>query len=189
MFTGIIEEVGIILTQKRKSNAYELQIKAQKVLEGTKLGDSICVDGVCLTVTQIDKQEFRADVMLATWKATTMKNIRTGNNVNLERAVAVGDRLGGHIVQGHVDGLGKVKQLINNGREYKLEISASKELEPYIISKGSIAINGISLTIQSVKPGSFSTAIIPHTVKSTNLQSLRVGMEVNLETDVLIRKR
>ncbi|MFC1478279.1 riboflavin synthase [Candidatus Margulisiibacteriota bacterium] len=189
MFTGIIEETGIVLAKKRKSDAYELQIKAQKVIEDTKIGDSICVDGVCLTVTHIDKQGFRADVMLATWQATTMKNIRTGNKVNLERALAAGGRLGGHIVQGHVDGLGRVKQLINNGREYKLEISAPQELETYIVPKGSISINGISLTIQEVKRGSFSTAIIPHTVKSTNLQSLRVGMEVNLETDVLLRKR
>lgn len=188
MFTGIIEETGNLLSKIRKSAVVECCFKASKVLENTKIGDSICVEGVCLTVTKLDQKSFTVQVMLKTWESTTLKHWRVGQLVNLERALLVGDRLDGHLVQGHVDGVGKVKRLLKTSKVFEIEIAPPAQCKTFIVPKGSIAINGVSLTVQDVKPGSFTVAIIPHTAKETTLQVLRTGSLVNLETDVLLRK-
>jgi len=188
MFTGLIEETGTVIAKIRKPDAVELQIKANAVLSGSKIGHSICVDGVCLTVTGLNHSSFKAEVMSATWESTTLKQFRVGRKANLERALSVGDRLGGHVVQGHVNGVGNVKRLVKTGKQFELEVSIPLGCEPEIVPKGSIAINGISLTIQDVKRHSFSTLIIPHTAQETTLGDLRVGSNVNLETDVFLRK-
>jgi len=188
MFTGIIEETGTLLSKIRKSDAVECCFKASTVLEGTKIGDSISVEGVCLTVTKLNQKSFTVQVMLQTWDSTTLKHWRVGQIVNLERALLVGDRLDGHIVQGHVDGVGKVKRLLKTSKVFEIEIAAPVQCKTFIVPKGSISINGVSLTVQDVKPGSFTVAIIPHTAKETTLQTLRTGSLVNLETDVLLRK-
>jgi riboflavin synthase len=162
-------------------------IKAEKVFSGTKPGDSICVDGVCLTVAKFVPGAFVAQIMLVTWKETTLKKLRIGSKLNLERALALGDRLGGHIVQGHVDGIGKVKRVLKSTKLMKLEITAPVKLKKLIAPKGSIAINGVSLTVQDIKGSAFTVGIIPHTAKETNLPALHAGSEVNLETDILLR--
>jgi riboflavin synthase len=187
MFTGIIEETGTLVSRKLTARGWEVLIKAKKVLAGTKLGDSICVDGVCLTVAKLVPGAFAAQIMPATGKETTLKKLRISSKLNLERALAVGDRLGGHIVQGHVDGIGKVKRAVKSTKLMKLEITAPAKLRKFIVPKGSIAINGVSLTVQDIKGNAFTVGIIPHTAKETNLMTLRAGSEVNLETDVLLR--
>ena len=187
MFTGIIEETGSLLSKIRKSDAVECCFKALKVLEGTKIGDSISVEGVCLTVTKLDQKSFTVQVMLKTWNSTNLKHWRVGQLVNLERALLVGDRLDGHVVQGHVDGVGKVKRLVKTSKVFEIEIATPAQCKTYIVPKGSIALNGVSLTVQDVKTGCFTVALIPHTAKLTTLQNLRTGSLVNIETDVLLR--
>lgn len=188
MFTGIIEEIGTLLSKIRRADVVSCSFKASKVLEGTKVGDSIAVDGVCLTVTELNSKNFSAQVMTQTWTSTSLKYWRIGQLVNLERALVVGDRLDGHIVQGHVEGVGKVKRILKTSKAYNLEIAPPAQCKTFIVPKGSIAINGVSLTVQAVRPSSFTVAIIPHTTKVTTLQSLRTGSLLNLETDVLHRK-
>jgi len=183
MFTGLIEETGMLLTKLRQRGVYSLTIRANLVCDGTKIGDSICVDGVCLTVTVAGRDRFSAEVMDATWNQTTLKRLRVGQALNLERALAVGDRLGGHIVSGHVHGVGVVRKMIKAAGKLELEIQPPPALLKQLTHKGSIAINGVSLTIQKITAGRFTTAIIPHTAKSTTLGTLRIGASVNLETD------
>ena len=183
MFTGIIEELGKVI---RLSDS-QITISAQTVLNGTKIGDSIAVNGVCLTVIRIDKTSFDADISPETKRITTLKNLRTGSAVNLERALAADGRFGGHIVSGHIDGTGRSKYIKKDGDFYNIGIELPYELSKYVAKKGSIAVNGISLTIAGIDENLIEIAVIPHTFENTNLKDLNIGDYVNIETDILAK--
>ena len=183
MFTGIIEEIGVIqsITQNK------LSIECNTVLEGVKLGDSIAVNGVCLTVVKIFSKGFVADVSPETLKVTTLGCLGVADIVNLERAMKADGRFGGHIVSGHVDGKGNFISCKKKNEFYEIIIELTPELSKYVIKKGSIAINGISLTIAEIKNNSILVAIIPHTYENTNLKSLKSGNYVNIEVDIFAK--
>ncbi|WP_300624567.1 riboflavin synthase [uncultured Megasphaera sp.] len=185
MFTGIIEELGTVGQMDRRPDSIKLTIQARKVLEGTQLGDSIAVNGVCLTVTSMTDSSFTADVMHETMRRSSLSDIKSGSKVNLERAMQVGGRLGGHIVSGHIDGVGHIARIASDGIARVITISIPKDMEPFIVEKGSIAIDGISLTVVSVGNSQFSVSIIPHTMAHTTLIDKHPGAVVNLETDVI----
>ena len=185
MFTGIIEELGTVGQMDRRPDSIKLTIQARKVLEGTQLGDSIAVNGVCLTVTSMTDSSFTADVMHETMRRSSLSDIKSGSKVNLERAMQVGGRLGGHIVSGHIDGVGHIARIAFDGIARVITISIPKDMEPFIVEKGSIAIDGISLTVVSVGNSQFSVSIIPHTMAHTTLIDKHPGAVVNLETDVI----
>ena len=187
MFTGIIEEVGQIVAIKPIHNGKELQIRAQTVLEGTRPGDSIAVDGVCLTVTSLGSHSFHAQAVGETLEKTTLGGIQQGAYVNLERALAVGDRIGGHFVQGHVNTTGRIRTLRKRGDNYLLEVEIPPPHLKYIIREGSIAINGISLTVAHLQETIVGINIIPHTMTHTNLQYLHPGDPVNIEVDLIAK--
>ncbi len=185
MFTGIIEELGTVAGIDRRPDSIRLTIAAHIVLEDTKLGDSIAVNGVCLTVTNLTDASFTADVMHETMKRSSLRDIRSGSAVNLERAMQLGGRLGGHIVSGHVDGIGHIARIASDGIAKVITIAVPKDMEPFIVEKGSIAIDGISLTVVSVGSSQFSVSIIPHTMAHTTLIDKHPGAIVNLETDMI----
>lgn len=185
MFTGIIEEVGTVKAVKRSGTSSFIEIQAKKVLEDVHLGDSIAVNGVCLTVTHCDGSIFRADVMNETLSRSSLGSLTTGSLVNLERAMAADGRFGGHIVSGHIDGTGTVSDIRNDGIAVWYTITAPPELLRYIVEKGSIAIDGISLTVAKVTDTSFSVSIIPHTAAQTILGTKKTGDMVNLENDII----
>ncbi len=185
MFTGIIEEIGILSSITALGNGVELNIKAHSVLESTKIGDSIAVNGICLTVVSIDTGNFKVQVVKETVNRTSLVEWRSGQQVNLERALLASGRLDGHFVQGHVDGTGLVVKVESQNPGFLLTITPLKELQKFIIQKGSIAVDGVSLTVASKSSDKFSIAIIPHTSKETTLVNLKPGMKVNLETDIL----
>ncbi len=194
MFTGIIEETGTIDRIEKGGRSARLRIKCRKVLEGTRVGDSISVNGVCLTATGVDADGFTADVMDETVRRSSLSRLTSGSRVNLERAMPADGRFGGHIVAGHVDGLGTIRDII------KEEMAVVYRIEPgdnnggsdgndgllrYIVSKGSIAIDGISLTVASVDDTGFTVSIIPHTISETTLHEKKIGDIVNIETDII----
>ncbi|WP_210365805.1 riboflavin synthase [Bacillus sp. REN3] len=185
MFTGIIEEIGSISNIQHTGESFVLSIEATKVLADVRLGDSIAVNGVCLTVTSFTKNRFTVDVMPETVKATSLKDVKRGSKVNLERAMAAGGRFGGHFVAGHVDGVGviKSKKKLENAVYY--EIEAEQELLKYIILKGSVAVDGTSLTVFGVSEGSFTLSLIPHTLAETVLGFKEPGDIVNIECDMI----
>jgi len=185
IFTGIIEEVGEIKKVEVTSDSRVFTIKCHQVLEGTKIGDSIATNGVCLTVTSMSNDHFCADVMNETLKVSTLSDFKNGARVNLERALKVGDRLGGHMVSGHVDGVGNLKSKTKVGNAFILVFKAPRHVCDYIIKKGSITIEGISLTVVDVKLEEFSVSIIPHTLEETNLGLKILGDQVNLECDLV----
>lgn len=185
MFTGIIEEVGQIAQIKKQGEFAVVTIKAKKVLTDVQLGDSIAVNGVCLTVTSFTKEQFTADVMSETLKRTSLGELSLNSPVNLERAMAANGRFGGHIVSGHIDGTGTVAEITPADNATWYCINASPKLLRYIIEKGSITIDGISLTVVDVNEQSFRVSIIPHTIKETNLGSKKIGSLVNLENDIV----
>lgn len=185
MFTGIIEEVGTVKAVKRSGTSSFIEIQAKKVLEDVHLGDSIAVNGVCLTVTHFGGGVFRADVMNETLSRSSLGSLTSGSPVNLERAMAAGGRFGGHIVSGHIDGTGTVSDIKNDGIAVWYTIAAPRELLRYIVEKGSIAIDGISLTVAKVTDTSFSVSIIPHTAAQTILGTKKIGDTVNLENDII----
>ena len=185
MFTGIIEEIGIIQAVHHGPASSLLTIRAEKVLEDVKDGDSIAVNGVCLTVTSHGSSYFTADVMHETLNRSSLGNLRQGSQVNLERAMAAGSRFGGHIVSGHIDGIGTVSAIRQDDIAVWYTISASPSILRYIIEKGSIAIDGISLTVATVTDIDFSVSIIPHTAAQTTLSRRKSGDIVNLENDVI----
>ena len=182
MFTGIIEEIG---TVKKISLSGSLEIGAKKVLEGTKIGDSIAVNGVCLTVTSLSSSTFTADIMAETVRRSSLGSLSSGSGVNLERAMAADGRFGGHLVSGHIDGTGKIARLQKEENAVWVHISAGKEILALIVEKGSIAIDGISLTVASVSDSEFAVSIIPHTASETTLLSKKAGDIVNLENDIV----
>ncbi|WP_227763930.1 riboflavin synthase [Zhaonella formicivorans] len=187
MFTGIIEELGTVLEAKRLQSKNYLRIQASLVLEGTKLGDSIAVNGVCLTVVSLDKSSFTVDVMPETYRKTTLEKLSPGDKVNLERAMSAQGRFGGHFVSGHVDSTGEILTIAREENAVLLEIGAPPSTMRYIVEKGSIAVEGISLTVAKVDEKSFWLSLIPHTYALTNLQYKRKGSQLNLETDMLAK--
>ena len=187
MFTGIIEETGRIRQISRGSKSVKLGIEASKVLEDTKVGDSISTNGICLTVVGMDGRSFTVDVMAETLRMTSLNKLTTGSRVNLERALRLSDRLGGHLLSGHVDGLGVIGKITTEEIARVISIDTKPELLRYIVAKGSIAIDGISLTVVAVDERSFSVSIIPHTATVTTLLDKQPGDTVNLETDMIAK--
>ncbi len=184
MFTGIVEEIGYIKGIQRSSKSVCLTIAASLVLDDVKLGDSIATNGVCLTVTEFTKDSFVADVMPETMFRSNLGDQKAGSRVNLERALRFGDRLGGHLVSGHIDGTGSIIGKNKDDNAIWIHIGAPPEIIKYIIQKGSVAIDGISLTVAYVDNESFKVSIIPHTQDETTLVSLKEGARVNLENDM-----
>jgi riboflavin synthase len=187
MFTGLIEEVGMVRRLDRSQQGSRLSIAARRVLEGTKLGDSIAVSGACLTVVGLDAVGFTVECMPETLAHTTLGEARPGTMVNLERSVPVDGRLGGHLVLGHVDDVGEILEVRRTGIAWEVRISLPEALAGCVAPKGSIAVDGISLTVIEVTEAAFTVGIIPHTLQATTLGSARVGQRVNLEADVLAR--
>lgn len=187
IFTGIIEELGKVVLLEPGSRSYKIRVQAHKVLEDVKIGDSIAVNGVCLTVITFDSNSFTADVMPETVSKTTIRYLGYGEPVNLERALRLSDRLGGHLVQGHVDAVGKIMQKENLDIAILFRIQAPDSLLKYAVPKGSIAIDGISLTLVDVFADSFTVSLIPHTAMQTILGSKKTGDLVNLESDIIGR--
>ncbi len=188
MFTGIIEAVGSIESITPRSGDVELVINTADLdMSDVALGDSIAVSGVCLTAVHYTDHSFQADVSNETLSKSTLSQAKVGTTVNLEKALRLGDRLGGHLVSGHVDGIGEVTNRTQDSRSWRFEIEPPKTLLKYIAAKGSITIDGISLTVNKVVNNRFDVNIVPHTLQCTTMQSLLVGDPVNLEIDVLAR--
>lgn len=185
MFTGIIEEVGIVTQITHLKNSAALTICANKVLEGAKVGDSIAVNGICLTVTSLTNNSFTADVIHETLNRSSLAQLTSKTHVNLERAMAANGRFGGHIVSGHVDGIGTITNIRRDSIAIWFTIQTTPELMRYIVEKGSITIDGISLTVAKVGKTDFSISAIPHTVAQTVLSKRQIGSIVNLETDII----
>lgn len=187
MFTGLVEETGGIRSVRRAGRSLHLTVSARAVLEGTRVGDSIAVNGVCLTVVRLESDAFTADVMPETYQKTNLAQLPAGAQVNLERTMALGDRFGGHIMQGHVDGVGTIKSLRQEEIAWWVTVTAGPDLLRYIVPKGSIAIDGISLTVVEVQPDGFTVSLIPHTWSVTAMRGRKVGDMVNLEVDILAK--
>ncbi|MGI6451988.1 MAG: riboflavin synthase [Syntrophomonadaceae bacterium] len=187
MFTGIIEEIGTINHIKPGSKSIQINIKAQKVLSDLVIGDSVAVNGVCLTAVEIANDFFIADVMPETLSKTTLRYLKTGSPVNLERALRLSDRLGGHIVQGHVDAVGIIMQKEKLDIAIIFRIQAPPEILRYTVPKGSIAVDGVSLTVVDVFKDAFTVSLIPHTAHLTILGNKNAGDRVNLESDIIGR--
>lgn len=185
MFTGIVEEKGTIKRISLQGESGEIEIAAKTVLECTKIGDSIAVNGICLTVTALKNDGFCADIMAQTVRMSGMKNAKSGDKVNLERAMEAGGRFGGHIVSGHIDGTGVVESLKPEGNAVWVTIRPPKDILKLIVEKGSITIDGISLTVAYVDDSVFKVSVIPHTGEETTLLSLKPGDSVNLENDII----
>jgi len=184
MFTGLIEEVGKVEAVQKRADGLQIKVKAKKVLEDVKTGDSIAVNGVCLTVISFDDKSVSFDVSNETVSRTTFKNVQIGEAVNLERALKVSDRLGGHIVQGHVDTTATIVEMTNLGQHTKLGVKVPSVYTPLVVEKGSIAIDGISLTVNQILQDTVFINIIPHTFENTNLKYKKIGNEVNVEFDI-----
>ena len=187
MFTGIIEEIGTIQSVKRSQSSLTLEIAGTVIFDDLRIGDSVAVNGVCLTATTIGAERFTADVMPESVKMTTLLNLSTGSKVNLERAMSANGRLGGHVVAGHVDGQGKIIGKDHVGNSIVFRIATDDAILHYVIYKGSITVDGASLTVSKVGTGWFEISIIPHTIGNTILQYATIGTTVNLETDIFGR--
>ena len=185
MFTGIVEETGVIRGIRKNRESAVVSVEAGKVLEDLKIGDSVAVNGVCLTVVGFFPGGFGADVMHETLDRSTLGSLKPGSRVNLERAMAADGRFGGHIVAGHVDGRGTVRKIERDDNALWYTIGTGREILRYVVEKGSIAIDGISLTVAKVSEESFQVSVIPHTARKTVLQDRKPGDQVNLETDVI----
>lgn len=185
MFTGIIEEIGSIAAIKKGGSETRLVIEGEKIFGDLKTGDSVAVNGVCLTAAEISGRTFTADVMNETLNRSSLAALKPGSHVNLERAMAADGRFGGHIVAGHVDGTGTIKAVNRDGNAVWYTVSADSSIMRYIVEKGSVAIDGISLTVAKVTADSFSVSIIPHTAEETVLSEKKCGDIVNLENDIV----
>jgi riboflavin synthase len=183
MFTGIVEEIGKV----RAASTGQLTVYAQKVLGETKLGDSVAVNGVCLTVTALSTDSFSADVMPETLRRTNLGTLRAGDEVNLERPLAIGGRFGGHFVQGHIDGVGRLRSVAPEGEALLLGFETVQEIMRYIVEKGFIAVDGVSLTVVQYKSDSFNVSLVGYTRENTILGNRRPGDMVNLEVDILAK--
>jgi riboflavin synthase len=185
MFTGIVEEIGHVRSIQHGSQSARLVIQARKVLENTRIGDSIAINGICLTVTGLAADSFTADVMPETLRRTSLGQLTSHSPVNLERALCLGDRLGGHLVSGHIDGTVKLVKKQREGNAIPLRISAEPGLLRYIIAKGSVTLDGVSLTVTTVDTTSFAVSLIPHTAGETTLGERVVGDVINIECDMI----
>lgn len=185
MFTGIVEETGTLRSLSRGSKSCVIHVQCSTVLEDTRIGDSIAVNGICLTVTSMESGGFTADVMNETLSRSSLAQTRPGDPVNLERAMAANGRFGGHIVSGHIDGTGIIRKIRDDDNAVWYTVEAPPEILRYVVEKGSIAIDGISLTVARVDDRSFQVSVIPHTRAVTALSSRRVGSPVNLENDIV----
>jgi riboflavin synthase len=187
MFTGIIVEVGEVASLERRGAGARLRVKASGVSAGMRVGDSVAVEGACLTAASVGEGYFEADLSPETVAATTLGDLRPGDAVNLELPTPAGAPLGGHFVQGHVDGTGTVKELAGSGDAYTLRVAVPPNLARYVVEKGSVAVAGISLTAVDVRDGEFGAAVIPHTYENTTLKRRRPGSRVNVEVDVIAK--
>lgn len=187
MFTGLVEEVGTVDTRTDLDGAAVLAVSAATVVQGLRPGDSVAVAGTCLTVTELHTNGFTADVMPETLRRTTLGELRPGDPVNLERAVRAGGRLGGHVVQGHVDGVGAVLERRPGPRWDEVDLTLPADLARYVVEKGSIAVEGVSLTVTWAADAAFGVALVPTTLARTTLGALASGRRVNLEVDVLAK--
>ena len=187
MFTGIVEETGTVISLRRGARSFTLTVAAHKVLEDTQIGDSIATNGVCLTVTKKSGETFSADVMPETVERSSLRELTAGASVNLERALTPTSRLGGHLVTGHVDGTGRIIDLLADDNALWLTIECPSALLRHIVEKGSITVQGVSLTVARVSETSFSVSLIPHTLGATTLHNARRGDMVNLETDIIAK--
>jgi riboflavin synthase len=187
MFTGIVEEIGAVESLTREGDAATLRVSCQVVLDGTQVGDSISVSGCCVTVTALGAAAFTADLMGETLDRTALGGLDAGASVNLERALPAGGRIGGHVVQGHVDGVGRVIAVDDRGSWTSMRVSLPRPIAPYVAEKGSIAIDGVSLTVTAVDTDAFEVGLIPHTLAVTTLGRAGVGDPVNLEADVIAK--
>lgn len=185
MFTGIVEELGIIRKISISGHSGSITIEASKVLEGTRIGDSIAVNGICLTVTSMASDSFTADIMAETVRRSSLKGAVSGDKVNLERAMAADGRFGGHIVSGHVDGTGTIINMHREENAVWVTISAEPSIMKFIVEKGSVCLDGISLTVAKVGATDFSVSVIPHTGEETTLLRKKVGSPINIENDVV----
>lgn len=185
MFTGIVEEIGEIESVTKTSDSYVIKISADKVLDGTAEGDSIAVNGLCLTATSIQNGAFTADVMPESLRRSSLAGLKKGDSVNLERALSLSSRLGGHIVSGHIDGVGTIVKYKNEGNAVWITVKAPENVMRYVVEKGSVAIDGVSLTVAAVGADWFKVSIIPHTGAKTILLKKREGDSVNLESDII----
>jgi riboflavin synthase len=183
MFTGIVEEVGSVVNISDNG----MTVRAERVMSDLKLGDSIAVNGACLTAVSLSGSEFSVDLSPETMRRTSLGDLSAGGSVNLERALSASDRMGGHIVQGHVDGTGRITSTKEDGDSIIFRVRTPARLMPYIVEKGFIAVDGISLTVVKVATSSFMLAVIPYTLRNTNLETLSVGARVNLEADILAK--
>lgn len=184
MFTGLIEEIGTVRNIKKGNISSQITIRAHKVLKDIKQGDSICTNGACLTVVNHSTSEFTVDVMAETMRSTNLFELSEGMKVNLERALKVGDRIGGHIVSGHIDGTGTVLRMEKEENAVLITFTTTKEIMKYIINKGSVSIDGVSLTTSHVDNNSFKVSIIPHTSAKTTILNKKAGDKVNIENDI-----
>src|SRR4051812_9258481 len=187
MFTGLIEEIGTVKSLHTSDRGPTLLVRAPRIAEGSHEGDSIAVNGCCLTVTSRIGEQLSFDLLAETVQRTNLRTLRLDSSVNLERAIAAGDRLGGHFVQGHIDCTARVVAFEPHAADHRLEVELPDEFARYVAFKGSIALNGISLTVAELLPASFVTWIIPHTNTQTNLQSLAAGDLLNVEFDLLAK--
>lgn len=187
MFTGIVEEQGIVTGLHKDKNLCVLKLAARKIVNGLRPGDSVAVNGVCLTVTTVSGKTLSFDLMKETMAATTLKSLNKGEKVNLERALKAGGRFGGHFVTGHIDGTARIRQIIRRPNYVEWRLKAPAKLLKYIVPKGSVALEGVSLTVGAVRKDSFSIYLIPFTLKATTLGSKKKGEGVNLEPDILAK--
>ena len=187
MFTGLIEETGTINEIQLSQNGAEIKISAKKVFDDLKIGDSISVNGVCQTVTKIQNNIFTIFASKETLSLTTFNNLSKNDEVNLERAMKADSRFGGHIVSGHVEDTGITESIIKEGNSIRFSFSASKDILKYIVHKGSVTINGVSLTVCKVDNNNFDVTVIPHTFENTTFKNLKKGDKVNIETDILAK--
>ena len=185
MFTGIVEEVGTVAALEKRGEKIVLRVRAETVLEDTKIGDSIATNGVCLTVTSMAEGTFTADMMTVTAKKSALDQLRPGSAVNLERALLPTTRMGGHIVQGHVDTVGKVQGIEPKEGGYLLHIGVEPAWAPYFVAQGSVTLNGVSLTLARAGRSDFSVSLIPETLRSTNLGELKPGDPITVEFDIV----
>ncbi len=187
MFTGLVEEVGTVAALELRGDGARLRVAASRVLEGLAIGDSVAIDGVCLTVVATQGDGFQIDAVAETMDRTVLGDRAVGDRVNLERALRAGDRLGGHLVQGHVDGAGTVTGLVDAGVGSRLTVAAGPEIMRYVVQKGSITVDGVSLTVATRRDDAFEVALIPHTMAQTTLGQLSAERRVNVEVDLVAK--
>jgi riboflavin synthase len=187
MFTGIIEETGTVRAVKKGAKSFSMSVTADVVMGDLRTGDSICTNGVCLTVTSLEKDSFTVDVMPETMRRTNLGSLALGNRVNLERALQLSSRIGGHLVSGHIDGTAVVTGIRKEDNAVWVSLRAPKEIMRYVIHKGSVALDGVSLTVASLAADGFSVSLIPHTMGVTTLNEYRQGAMVNIECDMVAK--